>query len=156
MTASTFRRLACIGLVALVASGPAEADDGISQEARSLITRGDMAYTRVEDLRARAQALGARIERAGTETAPDAQAGRTAQSDTGAGSGLATRSAPGREPGADGPEDRDALEAELSRTMIKLRWFEDHTRDLWERAVAIDPDAQDLILQRLRGSGLKS
>jgi len=155
---SALRRAVSAGLVLIVASAGAWADDRISREAQSLIQRGDMAYSRVEDLRARARALSARIEAADTDAdaAPAGETGNGSVTGKGAGTGLATRSAPGREPAQQTSGDRAAMEAELARTMVKLRWFEEHALDLWERAVAIDADAQDAILQRLRGSGLKS
>lgn len=158
MTLSGMRNLLCAGLVLLIASAVgAHADDGISQEARSLIQRGDMAFSRVEELRARAQALTARIESFDAAAAArGAEEDLTAKDGKGAGTGPTTRSAPGREPAPDPSADLEGLETDLDRTRVKLRWFEDLARDLWERALAIDADAQDAILQRLRGSGLKS
>jgi len=112
-----------VGLLALLAACAGEAPGSISPEAQAALAEGDARAAEAARLEAEAEALEA------GEAPPE--------------NGVRYRSL---QDAAEPPEDRAAAaRAEAAR-------LREAAEDAWERAVAIDADAQDAVLQRLRGS----
>lgn len=122
-----------VGLVAVAAVAVSEFAGGISEEAAALIAAGDAVQDQAEQARRDREAL--EQELAALTGADNISRSLTPKPDDAEVEALKTRIAT----------------AERTETQLRSRAV-----DLWQRAASIDAEAQDAILQRLRGTRPKS
>lgn len=113
------------------------AGPGQAEEANRLIARGDAAKARANELRREAAAL-----KAADPAAPRVDAGAQTPSWTGGATRAGTTGAP------DSP--REDSVARIARIEADAAALEAEAETNWQRALTLDADAQDAILQRMR------
>ncbi len=133
MTAWVRWGLLAAGLAAALAIVLWVQGDGISDEAQALIDRGDAAIAEAETARQGAEEITAALA-ALPEPGVDATGRSLAAAD-----------------GDAAAAERARLESELARLTAEIERLEAAATEAWTRAAAIDAEAQDAILQRLRG-----
>lgn len=132
--------LAASAIVFVMANG-----GGISKEAAALIADGDTAQEAAEARQAEAEAIAERLDRL------LAEAGQTGSDGQGADPSISRSIASQGQ-----PAEITALREELESVLAEKLMLENRATELWLKAASIDAEAQDAIIQRMRGTRPKS